>query len=356
MMETYANCPFSFFLEHVLKAKPRKRFEIRPADIGTALHKAIEAFSRLVMGGGLDLAGASREEIEAAMAELCAEALEEIYELGVSPRSRYLTVKLNRAAGNAAAEIARQVSGTAFSLDKTEVRFAQDSPYRPVIVGNANSAELRGMIDRIDRASDLKSRALRVIDYKSGATEFDVSKALHGLDLALPLYMKAALENEQGAYGAGLYYFRLFHSPVPIPKEMSEEETWRYVEKKHKMTGLTLEADNDGKTGGKAAEKPPAPSATVDGKEAEKPPGTPIDADRLAALLANSKDKAGKFADAIIAGDMRMSPAVHKHRSPCRYCGYKGVCNFNEAFGANKARYLKTLKIDYLKTGGGSHG
>lgn len=46
--ETYASCPFAYYIQYGLKAKERKIFNLTPPDIGTFLHAVLEEFSRYV--------------------------------------------------------------------------------------------------------------------------------------------------------------------------------------------------------------------------------------------------------------------------------------------------------------------
>lgn len=45
-LERYTSCPFSFFVQYGLGARERKIFALKPPDVGTFLHAAIERFSK----------------------------------------------------------------------------------------------------------------------------------------------------------------------------------------------------------------------------------------------------------------------------------------------------------------------
>ena len=56
---------------------------------------------------------------------------------------------------------------------------------------------LKGRIDRLDLCEDEKHVYVKIIDYKSGNTSFDLAALYYGLQLQLVVYMDAALEMEE---------------------------------------------------------------------------------------------------------------------------------------------------------------
>ena len=53
---------------------------------------------------------------------------------------------------------------------------------------------LRGRIDRMDVFEDEDKVYVKIMDYKSGSTSFDLALLYHGLQLQLVVYMDAALK------------------------------------------------------------------------------------------------------------------------------------------------------------------
>lgn len=64
-------------------------------------------------------------------------------------------------------------------------------------VSKEEAIHLKGRIDRIDLCEDGDLLYLKIIDYKTGKTKFDLMEAYYGLQLQLVVYMDAALEKEQ---------------------------------------------------------------------------------------------------------------------------------------------------------------
>lgn len=59
---------------------------------------------------------------------------------------------------------------------------------------------LEGRIDRLDTFEDENKISIKVIDYKSGNTKFDLIRVYRGLQLQLVVYMDAAMEMLQGQH------------------------------------------------------------------------------------------------------------------------------------------------------------
>lgn len=55
-LEQYNACPFSYFMNYMLKAAPRQKSGVALPDSGTYLHRMMDGFCRVLAGDGLDLA------------------------------------------------------------------------------------------------------------------------------------------------------------------------------------------------------------------------------------------------------------------------------------------------------------
>jgi hypothetical protein len=72
-----------------------------------------------------------------------------------------------------------------------------------IIHGDGTTLQLRGYIDRVDRAPDGR---LRVIDYKAGSTPISPHDLVEGKRLQLPLYALAAQEALGESVNSGFYW------------------------------------------------------------------------------------------------------------------------------------------------------
>ena len=63
---------------------------------------------------------------------------------------------------------------------------------------------------------------IKVIDYKSGNTRFDLVKLYHGVSLQLAMYMNAAMG--EGDIPGGMLYYHIDDPVIDIPDEISQQE------------------------------------------------------------------------------------------------------------------------------------
>ena len=74
---------------------------------------------------------------------------------------------------------------------------------------------LQGRIDRVDTARTDEAVYVKIVDYKSGMTEFNPVSLYYGLQLQLVVYLNAALEMEEKqerqrkVIPAGIFYYHM---------------------------------------------------------------------------------------------------------------------------------------------------
>jgi ATP-dependent helicase/nuclease subunit B len=179
-LETYAKCPLHFYVAHVLRLEPR----VLPQ----------EGFDRLILGS------------------IYHRVLEEVYRQSPSAPLSILTVVAQEVFRHAPDEYGfrptplweRQQQEFLRVLEKAVVAledaregyepYAQELPFglhgNPALALRqpASSTQIRGYIDRVDRAAD---GSLRVIDYKAGSSRISARELEEGTRLQLPLYALA---------------------------------------------------------------------------------------------------------------------------------------------------------------------
>ena len=50
----------------------------------------------------------------------------------------------------------------------------------------------------------------------------------------------------------------------------------------------------------------------------------------------------------IFSGDINIQPFYMNKKTPCEYCSYKTICNFDRKLEGNDYRYIKNLSKDYV--------
>lgn len=98
--------------------------------------------------------------------------------------------------------LTRQVRAGQFVPEKFEVTFdelegKESLEYR---LSHDVTMRLEGRIDRLDTFEDENKISIKVMDYKSGNTKFDLIRVYRGLQLQLVVYMDAAMEMLRGQH------------------------------------------------------------------------------------------------------------------------------------------------------------
>ncbi len=203
-LETYARCPFRYFLGAGLglaqHEDPEQVFTLQPRDRGALLHDILQDFfSRLRQTGRLPVATQDRGILQALLRQVTEEHCQTfarskttgfrlLWELEQERIHERLALLLEREY-----ETAGDFLPTAF-----EAHFGADvsdgsAPFFPTALvkfalETAEEISLHGRIDRIDLSAD--SRRARLLDYKTGKPVR--GRFAGGTALQLPLYLFAA--------------------------------------------------------------------------------------------------------------------------------------------------------------------
>jgi ATP-dependent helicase/nuclease subunit B len=203
-LQTYAACPFAYFMEQVLRVDipelPEERYEVSPLDRGNLVHETLDAFLREVLERPGGAPGPETPWTDADRARLreIGEARGAAYEAqGLTGRRlfwrrdrRRILADLDRfLTEDSCTREAHQLRTIA-----TELRFGFASDSAPPVeltLSDGRVLRFRGAADRVDR---LEHDALWVIDYKTGwprGVDPDDPTA-RGTMLQLPVYAHAA--------------------------------------------------------------------------------------------------------------------------------------------------------------------
>lgn len=198
-LESYAECPFRYWLEKVLKLKlweePEMVVEI-PANVtGTIIHHVLksvydEALNQKMKPGNAD----SRARIlEVAAENLRSETERFKRECPAPPVIWALTVsKLESRLKNFLRSEFEKQDGFEYQEGESKIETSLS-----FMGGSAEfSMNIVGRIDRLDRSVDGKS--IRIIDYKTGRTSSKPEEFRGGKKLQLPLYLKSLLDGNSG--------------------------------------------------------------------------------------------------------------------------------------------------------------
>ena len=103
---------------------------------------------------------------------------------------------------------------------------------------------LHGRIDRIDTIETKDNTFVRVIDYKTGATEFELTSFYYGLQMQLVVYLETAMALEKRKSGkepvpAGMYYYHV-KDPMLSVYEQDDEKRKEMFMKELALDGFAV--------------------------------------------------------------------------------------------------------------------
>lgn len=385
-LERYCGCAYAHFLQYGLRLADRQTYEFQAADLGNVMHQSLERFSLEL--GRRDLRWADLEDgPRDALVDECVDIVTADYGntiLHSTARNGYMISRIRRILRRCVWALQQQLRSGTFIPENFELAFEG------------------GRIDRVDVDPSGEEVFVKVIDYKTGSTSFDLNRVYHGLQLQLMIYLDAAIRSEQDRFPgrrvvpAGIFYFNIKdpvidHEMVPVP--LSAEE----------MAGENAAPGMAGKIAGDVA---PGVAGKMVGEDAapgaaEEPGGAPpsdpqireqilkelkmnglvnadedvvrrLDETTLSLPVALNKDgtlrKGSSVADPvqfgllgqyvkkkidgsirqIYEGDALIAPYEMGERKACDWCAFASVCGFDRRIPGFVPRRLENLSRDEI--------
>ena len=349
--ETFAACPFRYLAQYGLSLAERETFEYTGLDRGNIVHDSLEFFGKALAADGRSWASLTDEERDNLADSALSEAAKGLRIFEDSPRNAYEITRLRRLVRRAAWAIARQLEAGDMEPGDFERDFARDVLTSSRIrLSDGSDMILRGRIDRIDYYDEGNDRYVKVIDYKTGSTSFDLTEVYHGLQLQLVLYMNAALEiaarDGRHPVPAGLFYHRVTDPLLAVRESLKAVGSDAVLLTKLRESGfISLDPAvyrhmDRGIVPGKASEVIPLKINKTGEPDKNAVGGS---ADDFRTLGVFVRRKAAGIGDAILSGEASAAPYRYSGHTACEYCPYRGVCGFDERLRGCDYRVLRKM-------------
>jgi len=205
----FAECPYKYWCEYVLKLRETKISTIGYADAGTIIHYVLEKLlSKLKKADG-SLEDIEDGELISTVNDLLKQYLLEV-NCSLSPALSYNFSRLRDLSLVMVRSVIEEFKRSRFRIVAFEqpISDRRDGALKPMEIkvdtgDDSPVVSLGGIIDRIDCYDDGENRYLRVIDYKTGSHKYNVEKLSTGEDLQLPAYLfTAAAEENKEFFGS----------------------------------------------------------------------------------------------------------------------------------------------------------
>ncbi|WEG11961.1 helicase-exonuclease AddAB subunit AddB [Pullulanibacillus sp. KACC 23026] len=352
-MELYNRCPFSQFASYGLRLKERDVYRLEAPDIGQLFHAALKMMTDQLRENKREWSALTSEEC-LSLASTTVEALAPRLQREIllsSPRYHYLKRKLEEIVGRVAVILAKHASVSGFSPIGLELPFGPGKELPPLTFSlkNGGTMQLVGRIDRVDRGENAEGVYLRIIDYKSGKKNLDLSEVYYGLALQMLAYLDVVLTHSMEWLGeeaepAGVLYFHLHNPLLSFKTHPDADELEKSLLKEFKMKGLLMEEkdmlklmDQGIEDGGGLSLIAPFGFNKNGSLHKSSTVATKEQFDQLRQYTRQVFEKVG---NEIVSGTISISPYKLKDRMPCTYCDFKSLCQFDPSQPGNTARVL----------------
>lgn len=317
-IERFSACAFAHFLTYGLGLRERQEYEFQAVDMGNVCHSALEKFSRKAEEAHLLWTALSEEQRNALIEESVEEAVADYGNsvLYSSSRNEYMIVRMKRLLSRTVWALTEQIKAGDFVPEAYELRF-----------GN-------GKIDRIDTCEDGDRLYVKVLDYKTGGTAFDITALYHGLQLQLMVYMDAALREQERRHPekevipAGVFYYRI-QDPL-VEKKEGNEDTGRDILKELRPDGIINLKDEvlfhlDRQMAGESLAAPLKFNKNGSLSKSSKA----VPEEEFQVMMRHAVKKVQDTHRKILKGDADVLPYRRGQESGCDYCSYRHVCGFD---------------------------
>lgn len=354
-LETYSKCPYAYFVKYGLKAKERREFGFKALEIGTFMHKVLEDFSTVIKKEDEDLREIEKSFIEEAVGVIVDNMLESLpnYILNSSARYKFLGERLKRLIVNAIWVITQHIKAGEFEAVGYEEGFGPKDSFPPILIEleSGETVELIGKIDRLDEAILGESKYIRIVDYKSSKRKVSLSDIYYGLQMQLLVYLDAILESYENkgveSSPGGMFYFKLDEPLLLTDSNVSKEEAEEKMLEEFKMEGLLLKDMNLALAMDKGLTTKSKIIPVSIKKDGDFSAHTnAVTLEDFNVLRNYVKGLIGKICSRMLSGEIEVAPYKDGDETPCEWCEYTSICQFDTSFKDNSYNIAKSLKND----------
>lgn len=305
-LETYAKCPFMFFLRYGLGVEEKRPLDLDEATIGNIIHKCLEQYFSTRATDVDTFVDSFFKEISTS----------EKYSIFFAYK-KYASI-LN----SIKRECKQTIRDIIYEQENSNFKIGQVESY----VGGKNvlfefgdrKIAFGGIVDRIDRCNN----KVIVVDYKTGKAEHEIEDIIFGNKIQIFVYLKT-LEETQGVEAVGALYY-----PISAKRKKKNQKTFLgfLVEDELDAFDKTLRKEGCSKVLGLKLDKNGNPQTNK----------SVISKQQISNLMNIAKSVMEQNLKNISDGFISPSP-LNTGKLPCEYCQFLGICQF-DFDGGNKYR------------------
>ena len=345
-LERYVNCPFSYYASYVLALREPKVGRFAANHIGDFVHFVMEHLVKFMLPSDLNAPLPTHEEILQKMQETVDEYIKILDPDGIlkSKRMEHLYKKLYRLSLLIIEATLKEFSDSDFRPAFFELKLdGKDGRPEPLELTLDNGARLvlRGYIDRVDLWKDGDDVFVRIVDYKTGSKQFNLSELDYGINIQMLLYLlcicsnpgarlreMTGLDNDSHPIPAGIVYLSSAMSKTQISSfDVTDEEIFDAAESKINRSGLILNDEKLINAISHSHSKDILLGVThKDGVYSGK---ALVDINQLGGIFEELKQTLINIGNNVYSGIADCSPMTNFGQDPCHYCTAKQICRKN---------------------------
>ena len=311
-LETYAKCPFMFFLRYGLGIEEKRPIDLDEATIGNIIHKCLEQYFMT-----------RADEVDAFVDSFFKE---------ISTNEKYSIFFAYKKYASILNSIKRECKQTILDIlieqENSNFKIGQVESY----IGGKNvlfefgdrKISFGGIVDRIDRHNN----KVIVVDYKTGKAEHEIEDIIFGNKIQIFVYLKT-LEETQGVEAVGALYY-----PISAKRKKKNQKTFLgfLIEDELDAFDKALRQEGCSKALGVKLKK----DGTLSSNKMV------ISRQEFSNLMNIAKSVMEQNLKNISEGFISPSP-LNTGKLPCEYCKFLGICKF-DSDGGNKYRMLRKVE------------
>ncbi|MBR5868232.1 MAG: PD-(D/E)XK nuclease family protein, partial [Clostridia bacterium] len=325
-IEKYHSCRFAFFVEYGLGVRDFRKASFSAIEAGEMIHYIFEKLGR----DARDRGGFSNMEEDTVLSlteKYAGEFYDSIFDAPEyrSKRVDYLFDRLTRDAKEIASNMYEEFVRSRFEPYLFEQSFGSDGV--PPLRWSFPEGELAvyGRMDRADRCVVDDKAYIRIIDYKTGAKDFNLTDLYYGLNVQLPMYLFHLVRKGEGLPG-GFFYMPSKNELPDLPRGADAVAVSEAKAKLIRYKGMAnanpavLEAMDS------AYLTPETRLPFVARNGSFRSDASMADEKKFGQIEAHMEKLLRKMTDEICRGDVKAEPFMKTSATGCDYCRYRAVC------------------------------
>ena len=318
--------------------------DIKPVDTGSFMHEVIDTFFKKVD----DIKNITEEDMKKVIDEIIEEelSLKKNYIFAATAKYRTLVRRLKKVIYLSMKYIVQSLKLSDFDVLQSELEFGNNNyPAIEMTLEDGRRVSITGKVDRIDIAKAPNGKYMRIIDYKSSTKDIELNKVIAGLQLQLLTYVDAIKQKENLEPAGALYFTLLEPKIIGTNKNMTKEEIEDIIRKNYKMNGLVLADVNVIKMMDNTLESGKSdiiPVSLNESGEINYKSSKTVTKEEFENLQKYTIDIIKQISKEILDGEINLKPyyIVNEKKTPCTYCEYKSICQFNPRMAGNSYYYV----------------